>query len=493
MIISTIERNRQMNMKRVMMIAAMAAILGAGFVPSACAAVERPVPPSVVVESVKFRQRYPWNGLVDIDAKITCSDPATNLAVYVTAWDNVKDRALKVKTVWVDGDETKNPDLVTKSGTTRIVWDARADNPNEVSQNVSVSVQAYVRDMRYLVVDLMNGPDAAEYACAFMPDPPDGGWTDEYKTNKLVMRFIPAGTFIMGTPEYEMGHNTGWECVETQHKVTLTRPFYMGIFEVTQKQYELVVGTNPSEYKGDTRPVERVCYDTIRGSGIGANWPTDNLVDSNTFLGRIRVKTGRVFDLPTEAQWEYACRAGTTSTLNNGKALSDDYLKSDNMFDLGRYTANRNDGKGGYSQHTAVGAYPANLWGLYDMHGNVAEWCRDWLVADLGNIDMVDPMGAIKTDAKTFRYTITVSYKLSLSYSGNFRIMRGGGWCGDNMSCRSGFRGGATANDHNTDPRGNPYVEVTGYSGGTPNMGNLKYAPKNDWGFRVMCEAMIGE
>ena len=216
-----------MNMKNTMMTAVIAAILGGmGFVPSDNGAMERPVPPSVIVENVKFRQRYPWNGLVDIDAKISCSDANTNLAVYVAAWDNVKDRALTVKTIWLDGDTTKNPDLVTKSGTTRFVWDARADNPNEVSQNVSVSVQAYVRDMRYLVIDLSEGTNATEYAYSFMPNPPEGGWTDEYKTNKLVLRFIPAGMFIMGTPEGDIGHNTGWECVETQHKVTLTRPFY---------------------------------------------------------------------------------------------------------------------------------------------------------------------------------------------------------------------------------------------------------------------------
>ena len=97
-------------------------LFAAAFAMSTASAIERPVPPSVLVESVQFRQSYPWNGLVDIDAKITCSDPATNLAVYVAAWDNVKDRALTVKTIWVEGDETKNSDIVAKSGTTRFVW-----------------------------------------------------------------------------------------------------------------------------------------------------------------------------------------------------------------------------------------------------------------------------------------------------------------------------------------------------------------------------------
>ena len=462
---------------------AVAILGGTGFVASAYGAIVRPVPPSVVVESVKFRQRYPWNGLVDIDAKIACSDVNTNLALYVAAWDNVKDRALTVKTAWIDGDETKNPDLVTKSGTTRIVWDARADNPGEMSSDVLVSVQAYVRDMRYLVVDLAEGTNATEYAYSYMPDPPEGGWTDEFKTDKLVLRFIPAGMFIMGTPEDETGHNTGWECVETQHKVTLTHPFYIGVFEVTQRQYELVMGTNPSEYKGDMRPVERVCYDMIRGSSIGANWPTDNLVDSNTFLGRIRVKTGRVFDLPTEAQWEYACRAGTTSTLNSGKSLSDDYLKSDNMFELGRYGANLKDGRGGYEQHTTVGSYPANEWELYDMHGNVAEWCRDWVADDLGCYAVVDPVGPTKDAAKIVRierryWTYSTSWR-SNSKDFRFRIMRGGSWANSNPTAhRSGWRGVATQDYHTTVPSGEPSYN-----------GNWYYSPCNDWGVRVMCEA----
>ncbi len=126
------------------------------------------------------------------------------------------------------------------------------------------------------------------------------------------------------------------------------------------------MGSNPSWFKGNTRSVEHVSYNDIRGSSAGANWPVSSAVDATSFLGKLRAKTNlNGFDLPMEAQWEYARRAGTTSTYNNGGDTEDD-LKT-----LGRYSGNQSDGRGGYTQHTAVGSYAPNGWGLYDMHGNV--------------------------------------------------------------------------------------------------------------------------
>ena len=153
----------------------------------------------------------------------------------------------------------------------------------------------------------------------------------------------------------------------------------MGVFECTQKQWKLVMGSNPSSLNGDSRPVECVSYEMIRGTGEqgGAGWPAyGHAVDSTSFMGKLQEKTGLTFDLPTEAQWEYACRAGTTTALNSGKNLTS--MESDaNMDEVGRYSYNLNDGKGGYSEHTKVGSYLPNAWGLYDMHGNVQEWCLD--------------------------------------------------------------------------------------------------------------------
>ena len=162
----------------------------------------------------------------------------------------------------------------------------------------------------------------------------------------------------------------------------------MGVFEVTQKQWALVMGANPSRFSGNPQnPVECVSYDDIRGSSSGARWPASSAVDASSFLGRLRAKTGLDFDLPTEAQWEYACRAGTVTTYYWGDAMDDVY-------------AWYHDNSG--SMTHPVGTKKPNAWGLYDMSGNVWEWCRDWA----GTLAYgTDPVG---------------------SASGSYRVMCGG-------------------------------------------------------------------
>ena len=258
----------------------------------------------------------------------------------------------------------------------------------ETTRVTNLTATAEIKEITplYLVVNLNTG---AVTPSSTAPDLSN----DTCRTTELWLRRIPKGTFIMGSPEgeVEVGRYSG----ETQHQVTLTEDFYIGVFEITQKQYSLIQGSNPSYYKGDTRPVENVSYDTIRGTGstAGAGWPSyGHAVDSGSFLGKLRAKTGQTFDLPTEAQWEYACRAGTTTALNTGKNLT--WPSQDSAMDeAGRYLSNQKDGRGGYSEHTKVGSYQPNAWGLYDMHGNVRECCLDWYQNDLGNSAVTDPKG----------------------------------------------------------------------------------------------------
>ncbi len=268
----------------------------------------------------------------------------------------------------------------------------------------------------YLVIDLSGGTETESFPYRFTNNAPDLS-DDKCRTTELWLRRIPKGTFTMGSPTSEMGR----ENEEIQHEVTLTHDYYLGVFECTQKQYELVTGNKPSNYAGDTRPVEKVSYSMIRGtsSQAGAGWPVyGHTVDGASFIGILQAKTGLVFDLPTEAQWEYACRAGTTTTLNSGKNLNS-AVQDDNMDEVGRYYYNQSDCKGGFTaQHTKVGSYIPNAWGLYDMHGNVREWC-------------LDEYGAYPTSA--------VSDPVGPLPAG-YRILRGGGWDNSAGGCRSAYR-----------------------------------------------------
>ncbi len=268
----------------------------------------------------------------------------------------------------------------------------------------------------YLIVDLSGGTGVSKFPIRFSEKGPD--LNDEHcKTTELWMRYIPSGTFLMGAPSEEIGHKKHDN--EPEHPVTITTGFYAGIFEVTQKQWENVMGENPSRAKGDVRPVDNVSYDMIRGNAVGNGWPTSRAVDEGSFMGVLRLKTGLCLDLPTEAEWEYACRAGTTTSLNSGKNLTSEE-ECPNLAEVGRYNGNEKDGKGGFSsKHTRVGSYLPNAWGLYDMHGNIQEWCLDWQ-GRLSDVAVTNPMGPP---------------------NGDLRVSRGGGWStGIARGCRSATR-----------------------------------------------------
>ena len=332
----------------------------------------------------------PWDGKAYISYRVTGDIVAIEkerglvTSLKVTATDIVSN------VTYIAMNLSGAADLM--AGTHSLVWDMAEEGITQMPTNFVFSVTCEKTPALYCVVDLSEGSAATIYPVTYLVEPPIGGFNrDEYKTTKLVLRRIEPGTYMM----------------QNLSNVTLTKPFYIGLFEMTQKQYQLVMGNNPSYYSGDNRPVDAVNYNTLRGSSNGAKWPASSVVDSGSFMGKFQVRTGLAFDLPTEAQWEYACRAGTTSSYNNGGNDESD------LRELGRYNGNTTDGKGGFTTHTTVGSYEANAWGLYDMHGNMMEWCLDWVgTRSYGT----DPQGPS---------------------SGSYRIARSGSWWRDAAGCSS--------------------------------------------------------
>ena len=167
---------------------------------------------------------------------------------------------------------------------------------------------------------------------------------------KLEMVHIPPGSFMMGSPSGEGNDNE-----RPQHQVTFTQPFYIGKYPITQEQWQAVMGNNPSNFKGAKRPVENVSWN-----------------DAVSFCQKLWEKTGKTYRLPSEAQWEYACRADTTTPFHFGPTITPDLVNYDGNVPYGWAP------KGLYRQETTpVGSFPPNAFGLYDMHGNVWEWCAD--------------------------------------------------------------------------------------------------------------------
>ncbi len=208
---------------------------------------------------------------------------------------------------------------------------------------------------------------------------------------------IPAGKFLMGTPATEKERNPD----ETQHEVTLTQGFRMGVHEVTQAQYEQVMGQNPSFFKDSMLPVEQVSYnDALEFCQKLSDLPAEKAA-------------GRKYRLPTEAEWEYCSRAGTSTPFHFGQELNGTQANCNGEVPYGTTQ------KGAYvGKTTPVGSYPPNAWGLYDMHGNVWEWCQD-REGEYPKQSVTDPRG---------------------SKVGSNCVTRGGGWYLEAANCRSAYR-----------------------------------------------------
>lgn len=252
--------------------------------------------------------------------------------------------------------------------------------------------------------------DAVKYYTSLDQSPDGGDISNEvYKTSRIVLKRIPAAgvPFMMGSHSSEPGHNNG----ETLHKVVLSSDFYLAVYETTQAQYARMHNDPPKFYfmkDGACRPAENVTWNSIRGKT--AYWPGVSRADGYgsvarvSFLGALRRHTGGEvpFDLPTEAQWEFACRAGTTTGLYTGKDITTltETGTCPNLDEIARYKGNYNGGDTGTpgnmdistDKATAiVGTYESNGFRLYDMLGNVREICLDWTGDYAG--DAIDPTG----------------------------------------------------------------------------------------------------
>ena len=209
---------------------------------------------------------------------------------------------------------------------------------------------------------------------------------------EYAFRWCPPGTFMMGSPEDEPGRPLLRGSNERQHQVTLSRGFWMLETQVTQAMWESVMGNNPSYFLGTNLPVETLSW-----------------FDAQGFIKKLNelevAPLNFRFSLPTEAQWEYACRAGTTTAYFFGDTMSNNHA---NFFP-----------DSGIHQTSEVGRFPANAWGLRDMHGNVWEWCLDWFGEYPSGAD-IDPIGPP---------------------TGTYRVFRGGSWRSGAAGCRSANRG----------------------------------------------------
>jgi formylglycine-generating enzyme len=247
-------------------------------------------------------------------------------------------------------------------------------------------------------------PDVRQLLDALQQEAPE---QPKLLANSLGIKFalVPTGVFLMGSPETEAGRR----CNESpQHEVAITRPFYLAVCPVTQEQYQKVMAGNPARFNRD--------------GGGGPEHPVEQVTwhDAVAFCKRLSAvaeerQTGRTYRLPTEAEWEYACRAGTATPFGQGEMLAAAQANFDAAFPYG--AAERRQA---LARTSPVGAYPANNFGLHDMAGNVWEWCADWFHDSYyRRSPRNDPPGPA---------------------SGQFRVLRGGCWRSHAATCRAAYR-----------------------------------------------------
>ena len=407
------------------------------------------------VTSVTMTQPGPTR-LVTIDYTFTGDDAVITLDVQTNApggaWASIGGAAI----CNAQGEVWKK---VTSNGATHhITWRPDLSWPDHVVADggARAVITAWTLDNTpdYMVVDVSSAaqPNTQRYypAAEFVP----GGVSNSlYKTTALLMRKIMAKDVMwtMGSTSLE---SLGRDAVrEATHQVSLTNNYYIGVYEVTQSQWSQIA-TNSAAAANFTaerfmRPMEKVCYNEIRNTHSTSATDTsvsDGIISANpssdSFLGLLRLKTGVDFDLPSEAQWEFAARAGNGVGCWNDGSTIQNAASDENLNSLGRYSGNSASSPTGSTVPSVggtaiVGSYTQNDWGIYDMHGNVQEYCLDWNENDITvhegkvNIDPADP-------AKTLSGT-----------AGSQRVTRGGSFALGAHNCRPAYRGSGSTSYRN--------------------------------------------
>jgi formylglycine-generating enzyme required for sulfatase activity len=336
--------------------------------------------------------------LINQGAKVDAVDDHGDTPLHKSAWKGHAEVAMLLIATGADID-AKNKKGMTPLDLAVVSKLRHVGRDGRLRHRRQVAVEELLRQhgARADVSDGLTAPSAP--AALVLPKDAD------VITNSIGMKlvYIQAGEFTMGSPLGE-GEDKGRlasvrASLEFQHQVRLTEGFYMGVSEVTRSQWKAVMGNDASDSKDDEDdlPVNRVSWN-----------------DTVEFCSKLSEREGREYRLPTEAQWEYACRAGTTGA----------YAGTERLDDMGWYKSN--SGK----RTQPVGLKQANAWGLYDMHGNVSEWCIDW-------IDLY-PAGPV-TDPVAQR---------SVVLKGKLPVVRGGSWMDSAVECRSAFRYGRGPGSH---------------------------------------------
>jgi formylglycine-generating enzyme required for sulfatase activity len=398
---------------------------------------------AVRFERVLVRQQWPWSGKVHIDFVLAGTDgKAYDIDVKLKSGNKLLD---------TPATSLSGSRFSAKAGANRIVWDPSKTShasENKVYDDITVELNATdVDSKRYLIIDMTKGAEndkepeiwPVTYSSDIVDADNDGKWDKEYKTTKMVFRRIEPGTFTMGAPASEV-RKYNYSKTELEREITITKPFYMAVFEFTAQQFYQIWAWRCNNTYGKTeatgaRPAINISYNYLRGShDNGINFPSTgnevyDIPDVTKFCNKNGYKANTIstigwfrrhvpglkIDLPTEAQWEYCCRAGTTTPFNNSTTHTVADAPFEGLDPIGRYKYNslkydesqdkwadpKDDSQFVYGI-AEVGSLDPNEWGLYDMHGNVAEWVRDW-TSEKDPADLTDPQGATTGKKRCFR------------------------------------------------------------------------------------------